>query len=70
MSFLGGNLLAYIFTKGYFKCSQTKVDLILEEISDALLFFIHLVEVGLARNAQSACFGSTGKVYRRSVCFG
>jgi len=65
-----GVLLAYIFRKGYFKCSQTNVDLMLEEISNALLFFIHLVEVRLAGNAQSTCFGSTGKVYRRAVCFG
>jgi len=31
-------LLAYIFRKGYLKCNQIKVDLMLEEMSDALLF--------------------------------
>jgi len=41
----------------------------LEEMSDAL-FLIHLIEVGLAGNAQGTCFGSTDKVYRRAVCFG
>jgi len=38
MTFLGGNLLAYIFKKGYLKCSETKVDLMVEEINNALLF--------------------------------
>jgi len=31
---------------------------------------MYLVEIGLAGNTQSTCFGWTDKVHRKTVCFG
>ena len=59
------NCLPVFLERGCFKCSQTKVDLTPGEINE--ITFMYLVEIGLAGNTQSTCFGSTGKVHRKTV---